>query len=102
MAQPENRQEALQIWAKSGIPLTALQDEYAGEALHDRLNPRLDNFFRAQYQDGIDFAKHEKLIRKDVDLSQWIDTKYQDAALASLNLAQYWPARSKDGAVPSN
>jgi sulfonate transport system substrate-binding protein len=102
VAQPENRQEALQIWAKSGIPLTALQDEYAGEALHDRLNPRLDNFFRAQYQDGIDFAKHEKLIRKDVDLAQWIDTKYQDAALASLNLAQYWPARSKDGAVPSN
>jgi sulfonate transport system substrate-binding protein len=79
-----------------------LRDEYAGEKLHDRLDPRLDDFFRAQYQDGIDFAKHEKLIRKDVDLAQWIDTKYQDAALASLNLAQYWPARSKDGAVPSN
>lgn len=102
VAQPENREEALQIWAKSGTPIASLREEYAGEALHDRMNPRLDDFFRAQYQDGIDFAKREKLIRKDVDLAQWIDPKYQDAAFASLNLAQYWPPRSRDGAAPSN
>ncbi|HWE75369.1 MAG TPA: ABC transporter substrate-binding protein [Stellaceae bacterium] len=102
VSQPENREEALQIWAKSGVPLAALRDEYAGETLHDRLDPRLDDFFRGQYQDGIDFAKREKLIRKDVDLAQWIDTKYQDAAFASLNLTQSWPARSKDGTVASN
>ncbi|HEX4194410.1 MAG TPA: ABC transporter substrate-binding protein [Stellaceae bacterium] len=102
VAQPENRAEALQIWAKSGVPLAALQDEYAGETLHDRLDPRIDDFFRAQYQDGIDFAKHEKLIRKDVNLAQWIDTTYQDAAFAGLNLVHAWPARSKDGTVASN
>jgi sulfonate transport system substrate-binding protein len=102
LAQPANRDEALRIWAKSGVPIASLQEEYADESLRDRMDPRLDDFFRAQYQDGIDFAKREKLIRKDVDLSQWIDTTYQDAAFASLNLAQYWPARSGDGAAPSN
>jgi hypothetical protein len=66
------------------------------------MDPRLDDFFRAQYQDGITFAKDQKLIRKDVDLSQWIDAKYQDTAFASLNLASEWPSRNADGAVPSN
>lgn len=102
LAQPQNRDEALAIWAKSGVPYASLQEEYAGQSLHDRLDPRLDDFFRAQYQDGIDFAKQQRLIRADVDLSQWIDTKYQDAALASLNLTNYWPSRNRDGAVPSN
>jgi sulfonate transport system substrate-binding protein len=102
LGKPENRDEALQIWAKSGVPLASLQQEYDGEALHARMDPRLDDFFRAQYQDGITFAKDQKLIRKDVDLAQWIDAKYQDAAFASLNLAKEWPSRNADGAVPSN
>jgi sulfonate transport system substrate-binding protein len=102
LGKPENRDEALQIWAKSGVPLASLQQEYEGEALHARMNPRLDDFFRAQYQDGITFAKDQKLIRKDFDLSQWIDTQYQDAAFTSLNLAHEWPSRNADGVVASN
>jgi sulfonate transport system substrate-binding protein len=97
LAQPENREEALQIWAKSGVPYTILKEEYANEALRDRMNPRLDDFFRGQYQDGIAFARQQNLIRKDIDLGQWVDTKYQDAALKSLGLADFWPDRNSDG-----
>ena len=102
LGKPENRDEALQIWAKSGVPLASLQQEYEGETLHARMDPRLDDFFRAQYQNGITFAKDQRLIRRDVDLPQWIDARYQDAAFTSLNLANEWPSRNADGTVPSN
>ena len=102
VAQPENREEALQIWAKSGVSYDSLKQEYAGELLHDRFDPRLDDFFRGQYADGIRFSKDQKLIRKDVDLAQWIDPQYQDAAFASLGLTNFWPSRNRDGIAATN
>ncbi len=102
VAQPENREEALQIWAKSGVSYASLKEEYANEQLHDRLDPRLDDFFRGQYADGIDFAKQQKLTRKDVDLSQWVDPSYEAKALATLGLQNYWPNRDVNGTVVSN
>ena len=102
VANPENREEALQIWAKSGVPYDSLKEDYAGIALHDQFDPRLDEFFRGQYADGIDFAKQQKLIRRDVDLGQWIDPQYQDAAFAALGLTNFWPNRTRDGAIATN
>jgi sulfonate transport system substrate-binding protein len=102
VAQPENREEALQIWAKSGVAYESLKEDYSGIALHDQFDPRLDPFFNGQYADGIDFAKQQKLIRKDVDLARWIDPQYQDAAFAGLGLANFWPVRNRDGAVATN
>jgi sulfonate transport system substrate-binding protein len=102
VANPENRDEALQIWAKSGVPAASLKEDYSGIALHDQFDPRLDEFFHAQYADGIDFAKQQKLIRQDVDLARWVDPQYQDAAFAALGLTNFWPNRNRDGAIATN
>jgi len=102
VARPENRDEALQICARSGVPAASLDEDYSGIALHDQFDPRLDEFFRAQYADGIDFAKQQKLIRNDVDLATWIDPQYQDAAFATLGLTNFWPNRHRDGATATN
>jgi sulfonate transport system substrate-binding protein len=97
LAQPDNREEALQIWAKSGVPYAVLAEDYSGRSFAIRNNPRLDDFFRYQYREGITFARQQNLIRQDVDLGQWIDTRYQDTALQSLGLVDVWPERNSDG-----
>jgi sulfonate transport system substrate-binding protein len=101
LSQEENRAEAIQLWSKSGVSTAIIQEDVADAALRDQFNPLLDDFFRWQYRDGIAFEKDQKLIRNDVDLATWIEPKYQDAALASLGLQNFWPKRSVEG-VPIN
>jgi sulfonate transport system substrate-binding protein len=101
LGQPENREEALRIWAKSGVSYQVLQEEFDGQDIRRQLDPRIDLYVLARYRDAIDFAKAQKLIRRDVDLAEWIRPQYQDAALRSLGLENYWPSRDADGA-PSN
>jgi sulfonate transport system substrate-binding protein len=101
LAQDENRREAIAIWARSGIPPAVIEEDVAGVPFRDQFNPLLDDFFRWQYGDSIAFEKDQKLIRNDVDLATWIEPKYQNAALASLGLQNFWPKRTVDG-VPIN
>lgn len=101
LAQDENRSEAIQIWARSGIPAAVLEEDVSGVPFRDQFDPLLDDFFRWQYSDGIAFEKEQKLIRNDVDLAKWIEPKYQDAALAALGLKDFWPKRNGEG-VPIN
>jgi sulfonate transport system substrate-binding protein len=97
--QPENREEALRLWAKSGVSYQVLKEEFEGQDIRQQLDPRIDGYFLARYRDGIEFAKTQKLIRGDVDLAAWVVAKYQDAALQSLGLESYWPRRDTTGAA---
>jgi sulfonate transport system substrate-binding protein len=93
----ENREEALQIWTRSGVPYPALRDEYAGVALKDVFNPRIDEFFISQYRDAIAFSREQKLIRSGIDLQQWFLPRYVDQALDQLGLQRTWPRRDASG-----
>jgi len=93
----ENREEALQIWTRSGVPYQALRDEYAGVALKDVFNPRIDTFFVSQYRDAVAFSQEQKLIRSGIDLQQWFLPKYVDQALDQLGLQGTWPRRDANG-----
>ena len=99
LSHEENREEALQIWTKSGTPYAALKEDFAGVSLKDAFNPLIDDFLVAQYRDAIQFSKDEKLIRNDIDLKTWVAPSYLDAALKELGFDHYWPHRSADGAV---
>lgn len=101
LAQDTNHAEAIAIWARSGIPAAVLEEDVSGVAFRDQFNPLLDDFFRWQYSDSVAFEKEQKLIRSGVDLAQWIEPKYEDAALAVLGLQNFWPKRSTEG-VPIN
>jgi sulfonate transport system substrate-binding protein len=94
-----HREEALQIWAKSGTPYGALKEEFDGAPLKQSFNPLIDAFLIEQYRDGVQFSKDEKLIRSDIDVNSWLEPKYLDAALKSLKLETYWPRRSASGAA---
>lgn len=97
LAQDANREEAIRIWAKSGIPQAVVAEDVSGIPFRDQFNPLLDDFFKWQYSDGIAFEKQQKLIRGDVDLAAWIEPKYEDAAIASLGLQNFWPKRNASG-----
>lgn len=93
----ENREEALQVWAKSGIPLNALREEYEGAPVRDQINILLDDYTLGRFAAGIAFAKQQKLIRGDVDLKAWAEPKYLNAALEELKLEGFWTERAEDG-----
>jgi sulfonate transport system substrate-binding protein len=99
LSHEENREEALQIWTKSGTPYTALKEEFAGLSLKQSFNPLIDDFLIEQYRDATQFSKDEKLIRRDIDLQQWFEPKYLNSALKTLGLEHYWPRRTPDGAA---
>jgi len=93
----QNREEALRIWTRSGVPYEALRSEYDGVPLKDVFNPRIDDFFVSQYRDAIAFSKDQKLIRAGIDLQQWFQPKYVNQALQQLKLEQAWPRRDANG-----
>jgi sulfonate transport system substrate-binding protein len=99
LADESHREEAVAIWVKSGVPAAILREDVGGQSLRVQFNPRLDGFVESQYRDTVAFAKEQHLIRNDVDLSQWFEPRFQDAALKDLNLVGLWPRR--DG-VPVN
>lgn len=99
LSKEENREEALQIWAKSGTPIEALRRDYAGQDLKLAFNPLIDDFLIEQYRDATQFSKDEKLIRKDIDIEQWFVPEYLNTSLKQLGLEHHWPRRSGKGAV---
>ena len=97
LGQENNREEALQIWAKSGVAITALRAEFDGVALKNVFNPRVDEFLVSQYRDAIAFSKAQKLIRADIDLQKWVAPDYVDNAVDQLKLNADFPRRDESG-----
>ncbi|MCW2247924.1 sulfonate transport system substrate-binding protein [Azospirillum fermentarium] len=93
----ENREEAVAVWSKSGIPSAVLKEDYDGEPLRSQFNILIDDYTRARFADGIAFARQQKLIRTEIDLDAWFDPSYLAAALKDLKLEDFWPRRAADG-----
>jgi sulfonate transport system substrate-binding protein len=86
-----NRDAVFALWAKSGIPVEAFREDFAGETLAHRLTPLIDDYVVARYRDQARRSKDYGLVRKDVDIDGWIDRTYLDRALAELQLEHHWP-----------
>ncbi|WP_279483326.1 ABC transporter substrate-binding protein [Aureimonas sp. SK2] len=94
----ENRDEAFRIWSRAGTPVEIIRKANEGTALRVKYDPRLDDLFRARYASGIAFDREQKLIRADVDLDAWVESRFLDASVASLGLQAYWPERAAPAA----
>lgn len=92
-----NREEALRIWARSGVAYELLREEFAGIELRQAFNPRVDDFLLAQYRNVIDFSKENKLIRSDIDVGTWARPEPVEQAIEALGLKGAWPDRDADG-----
>jgi sulfonate transport system substrate-binding protein len=94
LSREENREEAVQLWTKAGVPAAVLREDVGGVPLKDQFDPRIDAFTVAQYRDTIAFASEQHLIRVTFELSQWFDTRFQNQALKELGLEALWHDRS--------
>ncbi|MDR2128250.1 MAG: ABC transporter substrate-binding protein [Burkholderiaceae bacterium] len=88
-----NREEALRIWAKSGVPYELIKEDFEGSSLRELFNPRVDPYFVNRYRDVIAFTKAQKLIRNDIDLDQWFAPQYVERAIKEQGLDALWPLR---------
>jgi len=93
----ESREALFELWARSGIPASTFRADFAGQDLKYRNSPLLDDFLRDQYRIQAVQAKEHGLVRRDVDVSDWFDTRYLEAALKELQLEDFWPRLGIDG-----
>ena len=94
-----NREEVLRLWAKAGTPYEHWREDYEGQPLRVRINPNFDPFLIARYKDSVEQAYRFKLSRARVDVDQWIDQRYLQAALKELKLETYWPIFQANGKI---
>ena len=92
-----NREQLFQLWEQSGIPAAHFKESFDGQPLKLRNTPLLDPFFVAKYKQAGEDLRRFGLLRGTVDVDQWIDRSYLDAALKELKLEQYWQSYDAEG-----
>jgi sulfonate transport system substrate-binding protein len=92
-----NREALFEVWAKSGIPAARFRADFEGDSLKKRGSPLFDEFMIGQYRTQAEQARKYGLIRRDVDVSTWFETKYLEAALRELGLEDYWTRLDASG-----
>ncbi|GAB7528671.1 ABC transporter substrate-binding protein [Pseudomonas sp. 3A(2025)] len=80
----------------SGIPLALAQEESKGSDPRFRFSPRLDDFLLTSLQDSQRQASELRLIRKPVDVVQWIEPRFVEQAVARQG-ASPWPRYDANG-----
>jgi sulfonate transport system substrate-binding protein len=96
-SQEANRDELIRIWELTGTPRQALVNDYKDDVLGDRLSPLLDDFYVGNVQRGIAFAREQKLVRRTIDLGQWVDSSFINKAIKDLGYERDWTPRDANG-----
>lgn len=92
-----NREQLFQLWEQSGIPAAHFKESFDGQPLKVRNTPLLDPFFVAKYKQAGEDLRRFGLLRGTVDIDQWIDRSFLDAALKALTLEHYWQSYDAEG-----
>lgn len=94
----KNRDASFKYWGKSGTtPYGDYVKSWKGYTLNERLNPLLDDYYRASLQKAIGEAERFKLIRRPVSIDGWIEPKYLQQGLKELGLERLWSEYDVDG-----
>lgn len=95
---PANRDKLLTLWAdNSGTPLSVYQQDFDGESLKYRASPLLDESYVSALEGVVEDALEQKLIRQNVDVGAWIDTRFLKDALKQTKLENNWPELDRNG-----
>jgi len=96
-SEEKNRDELFRIWARSGTPVASWTAEFDKQPLAQRNSPLADDFIVARYKAVVGDALKLKLIRREVTVDDWFDTRYLKAALKKQGLEGYWNASDAKG-----
>jgi hypothetical protein len=93
----KNRDELFRIWARSGTPVASWAAEFDQQQLAVRNSPLVDDFIVGRYKAVVADALKLKLIRREVSVDDWFDTRYLKNALKKQGLENYWTAFDAKG-----
>ncbi|SEF33576.1 sulfonate transport system substrate-binding protein [Variovorax sp. NFACC28] len=93
----KNRDELFRIWARSGTPVASWAAEFDQQQLAARNSPLVDDFIIGRYKAVVADALKLKLIRREVSIDDWFDTRYLKNALKKQGLENYWTAYDAKG-----
>lgn len=96
-SEEKNREELFRIWARSGTPVASWAAEFDKQSLADRNSPLADDFIVGRYKAVAADALKLKLIRREVAIDGWFDTRYLLNALKKQGLENYWTAYDAKG-----
>lgn len=96
-SEEKNRDELFRIWARSGTPVASWTAEFDKQPLAQRNSPLADDFIVARYKAVVGDALKLKLIRREVTVDDWFDTRYLKVALKKQGLEGYWTASDAKG-----
>ena len=99
LSQDGNREEALRIWARSGVPYELVKEDYEGASFTALFNPRVDAYFAGLYRNVELFTYDNKLTRSRVQLDTWLAPQYANQAIRTQGLDKLWPERRASGAL---
>jgi sulfonate transport system substrate-binding protein len=95
-----NRDALFKLWARSGIPYESFKAEFQDQDLRARNSPLADPFIIGRYKAVVADALKQRLIRREVSVDDWFDTRFLDQALKDQGLTQYWTPYAADGITP--
>ncbi|MDI4655304.1 ABC transporter substrate-binding protein [Xanthobacter autotrophicus] len=95
----ENRDEAFEGWAVSGLPKETFSTLFEGTRLSLIVNPLIDDYVVARYKEQAQAAKDYGLLKGDPDIDHWFDRTYLDRALKDLGLEDFWSTRDARGTI---
>ena len=96
-SEEKNRDELFRIWARSGTPVASWAAEFDKQSLAERNSPLVDEFIVGRYKAVVADALKLKLIRHEVAIDGWFDTRYLQNALKKQGLENYWTAYDAKG-----
>ena len=94
---PANKTELFKIWSKSGLSYNTFVRANEGVDLKRHSAPILDAFNVAVIKKKLKAGQDLKLIRGNIDVDSWIEPKYVNNALKTLNLQNYWKPLNANG-----
>jgi sulfonate transport system substrate-binding protein len=86
-----NRDRIFHQWAEAGnTSYIDFVKDWQGFKLKERANPLLDDYYYAAIRKSYDESKRFKLLRRDIDIDEYIEPKYLNAALKTEKLENVW------------
>lgn len=92
-----HRDELFSIWSGSGVPKASWAAEFDNQTLALRNSPLVDDFLIARYKAVVQDALKLKLIRREVSVDDWFDTRFLEHALRNQGLQTRWIRHAANG-----
>jgi sulfonate transport system substrate-binding protein len=89
-SEQKNREALFKIWSKSGLSYNTFVRANDGVDLKNHSSPIFDAASISLIKQKLKAGQDLKLIRGNIDVDQWVEPKYVNNAVKSLNLQAYW------------